>query len=445
MSVEQRVSRQQREVANRARPLDASTFATLPETFVEVLVNRAARTPDALACRFVEAEAEAQQLTYAELDAAARTIAGTLRDIPAGARCLLLFPPGLDYVTAFFGCLYAGAIAVPVYPPFAATQLQHVQSVLRDAEPDVVLSLGWLRESTQAFDHGDRSPVPVVATDELVPVSSSGWSPHVATSDTPAFLQYTSGSTGTPKGVVVTHGNLVANSQFIADRFGHTRDSRGLIWLPPYHDMGLIGGVLQPIYSGFEVTLMSPLRFLRDPASWLRLISETRATTSGGPDFAYDLCTRKVDDATLAQLDLSSWEVAFTGAERIRAETLRRFAERFSAAGFRGSSFYPCYGLAESTLMVAGVELGGGHRSLLVETQALAEGIAAAPESAAPAIELVSVGDSRARLPGRRRRPRHPQGAARRCGGRDLDLGPLGLRRLLEAGATVRGVRAPGR
>ena len=172
--------------------------------------------------------------------------------------------------------------------------------------------------------------------------------------DTLAFLQYTSGSTGNPKGVMVSHGNLLHNSALINQSFGHSPQSKGMIWLPPYHDMGLIGGVIQPLYSGFPVVLMAPVMFVQKPLRWLSAISRYKATTSGGPNFAYEACLQKITAEQRANLDLSSWEVAFCGAEPIRVDTLDRFAEVFGECGFRKEAFLPCYGLAEATLFVSG-------------------------------------------------------------------------------------------
>jgi len=329
-------------------------------SFVEVLRTRAAQTPDALAFRFVEPGREPEEISYAHLDAAARKVAAALAAASPGRtrgeRAVLLFPPGSGYVAAFFGCLYAGAIAVPVYPPTGPRHLPRLLALLRDCGPEfLVTTAGFtdaVREIADGLPAGGRRPVVV----DIDPSPDLAADPDVvdAGSATTAFLQYTSGTTGSPKGVVVSHGNLLANSELIRRRFGHTERSRGVIWLPPYHDMGLIGGILQPIYAGFEVTLMSPLDFLRSPASWLRAISDYRATTSGGPDFAYDLCVRKVPPEVREELDLSAWRVAFTGAEQVRPDTLDRFCHAFAACGFRRQAFYPCYGLAEATLMVTG-------------------------------------------------------------------------------------------
>jgi acyl-CoA synthetase (AMP-forming)/AMP-acid ligase II len=179
-----------------------------------------------------------------------------------------------------------------------------------------------------------------------------------------AMLQFTSGSTASPRGVVVTHANLMHNLKVIATGFRHDEHSQGVIWLPPYHDMGLIGGILEPMNTGFPVTLMSPLAFLQHPQRWISAVSRYRATTSGGPNFAYELCTRKVDPATIPGLDLSSWTVAFNGSEPVRPDTLDRFVEKFGPYGFRHEAFYPCYGLAEATLMVTGGEVDLPPRGL---------------------------------------------------------------------------------
>ena len=329
-------------------------------SFVEVLRTRAAQTPDALAFRFLEPGREPEEIGYAQLDAAARKVAAALAGAAPGRtrgeRAVLLFPPGSGYVAAFFGCLYAGAIAVPVYPPTGPRHLPRLRALLHDCDPGFLVTTAGFADAVRAIADGlpagGRRPVVV---DIDVPLDRTA-DPDVMDADlaTTAFLQYTSGTTGSPKGVVVSHGNLLANSEIIRRRFGHTECSRGVIWLPPYHDMGLIGGILQPIYAGFEVTLMSPLDFLRSPASWLRAISDYRATTSGGPDFAYDLCVRKISPQVRAEFDLSAWHVAFTGAEQVRPDTLDRFYDAFATCGFRRQAFYPCYGLAEATLMVTG-------------------------------------------------------------------------------------------
>jgi acyl-CoA synthetase (AMP-forming)/AMP-acid ligase II len=182
----------------------------------------------------------------------------------------------------------------------------------------------------------------------------------------PAFLQYTSGSTSQPKGVIVSHGNLMHNEQLIQQAFDQSESSVIVGWLPLYHDMGLIGNVLQTLYVGARCVLLSPAAFLQSPFMWLQAISLAKATTSGGPNFAYDLCVRKVSEEQRAQLDLSSWKVAFNGAEPIRPATLKRFAKVFASCGFKPEAFHPCYGLAEATLFVSGKRAAFRKSSRLV-------------------------------------------------------------------------------
>jgi amino acid adenylation domain-containing protein len=348
-------------------PQEPAALQSAPSsTFVDLLRLRAERQPDQLAYRFLpQGEHNAHSLTYAALDRQAHAIGAAL--VEAGARdqrVLLLYPPGLDYIAAFFGCLYAGAVAVPAYPP-TSTRLdrglaQRLRAIVRDARPTLaLLPAALLPLGDQLAAHEpDFAALRWLATDQLIaaPAAAAQDGPAVS-ADTLALLQYTSGSTATPKGVMLTHGNLLHNSALIHQAFGHSPASRGVIWLPPYHDMGLIGGILQPLYGAFPVTLMSPVSFLQRPLRWLEAISEYGGTTSGGPNFAYELCVRKTTPEQRAALDLSSWTVAFTGAEPIRPATLARFAAAFAPAGFRPEAFYPCYGLAEATLIVAGGRL----------------------------------------------------------------------------------------
>jgi amino acid adenylation domain-containing protein len=349
------------------------------------LARRAERQGDAVGYDFLaNGEREGESWTYGELDARARAFAYALdRRGGRGERALLLFPPGLEFVAALFGCLYAGVVAVPAYPPRAGRDDARLEAIARDCGAKFVLApsrpapTGSRPPAAPGLSAGNGSPAPPwLSADSGLPAApesaaaggllaslewvcaeelSGGQSgPVEAGPGEVAILQYTSGSTGAPKGVRLTHANLAANLDAIAQRFEHGPESRGVIWLPPYHDMGLIGGVLQPIYVGFPVTLMSPLAFLQKPLRWLSAIARTRATTSGGPNFAYERCVSAIPAEQRAGLELSSWRVAFTGAEPVRAETLDRFAEAFAPCGFRREAFYPCYGLAEATLLVAG-------------------------------------------------------------------------------------------
>jgi len=324
-----------------------------------LLRYRALNQPDKTAYIFLQdGESESDSLTYGELDLQARVIATQLQGLVApGEAVLLLYPPGREFITAFFGCLNAGVIAVPVYPPQRNQKKLRLQSIVADAQIKVMLTSSSLFTKIEKQLTED----PKLAELHCIITSSDGrndlvshWQQPTVNPDTLAFLQYTSGSTGTPKGVMVSHGNLMNNSEIIYQSFGHSSSSQGVIWLPPYHDMGLIGGIIQPLYGGFPVVLMSPIDFLKKPIRWLKAISNYKATTSGGPNFAYEACLRSVKPEQLAELDLSSWEIAFTGAEPVRFNTLERFASTFEACGFRQEAFYPCYGMAEATLFVSG-------------------------------------------------------------------------------------------
>ena len=366
------------------------------ENLAQLLHERATESPDAVAYRFVGKDESAEQITYAELDSRARAVAATIMAI-TGARphpVLLLFAPGLNYLVGLFGCFYAGVPAVPAFPPDPtrlARTLPRLAAIMDDAASDLVLTTsdlealmaGWLATTP-------RRPR-VIATD-LIGSGGEGLAPAVRP-ELPALLQYTSGSTSLPRGVMLSHTQLMNNCREIARGFGIHRGSSGGLWLPPYHDMGLIGGILTPLLCGIPVSLMSPVSFVQRPLSWLRMVSRYRSTIIGGPNFAYDLCVRRAKDADLEALDLSSVELAFTGAEPIRAETIERFVERFGPCGFGAESFYPCYGLAEATLFVTGGKRLGGWRKVSVARDALElHGTArpAAPEE--PSRSLVGCG-----------------------------------------------------
>ena len=329
-----------------------------PSTFVDLLRQRVEQQAEGLAYAFLaDGEQESGRLTYAELDRRSRIIACWLQEHRlAGQRVLLLYPPGLDYIAAFFGCLYARSVAVPVYPPRGSRGLDRLQSVAQDAQAQAALTTDKIASSMQP--QLERFPalhnLRIQSTDGLEESRAESWKSLSIDAQQLAFLQYTSGSTAAPKGVMVSHLNLLHNAALAKEAFGHDEGSIFVGWLPLYHDMGLIGNVLQPLYVGIPSYLMPPLAFLQKPVRWLRAVSRYRATTSGGPDFAYSLCVRKISHEQKEGLDLSSWKVAFNGAEPVRAATLERFAGAFEPCGFRKQAFYPCYGLAESTLLVSG-------------------------------------------------------------------------------------------
>ncbi|MDF9755952.1 acyl-CoA synthetase (AMP-forming)/AMP-acid ligase II [Pseudomonas hunanensis] len=301
----------------------------LPHSLVQALAQRAAQTPERIALRFLaDAPGEQAVLSYRDLDQRARTIAAALQARAGfGERAVLLFPSGPDYVAAFFGCLYAGVIAVPAYPPESSRQhhQERLLSIIDDAEPRLLLTVEALCDSLQGLEAlaGANAPS-LLAVDRLDSQLAAQWrEPRLEGRDI-AFLQYTSGSTALPKGVQVSHGNLVANEQLIRQGFGIDLNPDDVIvsWLPLYHDMGLIGGLLQPIFSGVPCVLMSPGYFLARPLRWLQAISDYGGTISGGPDFAYRLCSERVSEAALAGLDLSRWRVAYSGSEPIRQDSL---------------------------------------------------------------------------------------------------------------------------
>jgi 8-amino-7-oxononanoate synthase/acyl carrier protein len=329
-----------------------------PPTLVELLRHRAHHQPDQRCYTYlVDGENEEIHLTNSELDRQARAIAARLQDLNLkGERALLLYPPGLEFVSAFFGCLYAGVVAVTAFPPRPNQKLFRIESIVNDCRTKIALTTGDVMQRVQPMAEETEilKGMRWLATDQLPSGEETAWKdPHVR-SDTLAFLQYTSGSTGSPKGVMLTHGNLLHNSALIDYAFEHNRTGVGVFWLPSYHDMGLIGGVLQPLWVGKQNILMSPLHFLHRPLRWLQAITKYRAYTSGGPNFAYDLCVRRIKPEERQQLDLSSWKLAFNGAEPIRPKTLEEFVRAFGPCGFRRESFYPCYGLAEATLICTG-------------------------------------------------------------------------------------------
>ncbi|MGZ4032176.1 MAG: AMP-binding protein, partial [Tumebacillaceae bacterium] len=332
----------------------ANSYSSL----IELLQFRAFQQPERLAYTFLQEDGTEQSYTYLEMDRKARQLAALLQtQHRVGERALLLYQPGLAYLTAFFGCLYAGVVPVPAYPPRLNGNLGRLQSILQDAEATIALTsdaiLTGLERRFADAAWLNRS-VHWIVTDVLEDGLEELWKQPLVGREELAFLQYTSGSTALPKGVMLSHGNLLHNLELIQSCFGTHADSKCVIWLPPYHDMGLIGGILQPLYTGYPVTLMAPVDFIQRPVRWLETISRVGASVSGGPNFAYDLCVQKVTAEQRKQLDLSTWETAFTGAEPVRSETLERFVKTFAECGFRKEAFYPCYGLAEGTLFVTG-------------------------------------------------------------------------------------------
>ena len=327
-------------------------------SLVDLLELRARQDDGRFAFTFLSDDGNVDgRITYTELDRQSRTIAARIMEVAApGERALLLYPPGLEFISAFFACLYASVIAVPAYPPHRNRNLLRLQTIFRDAQPCLVLTTAALLPKTRNIisTFAGGADIRVIATDDL-PVSGglSCNRPQVS-HNTIALLQYTSGSTAAPKGVMLTHGNLLHNTALVNDAVGPAPDDSYVSWLPVFHDMGFMAGILQPLYRGLPSVLMAPAAFLAKPVRWLQAISRYKATASGGPSFAYELCVRRIEKADLDGIDLSSWTIAFNGSEPVRADVMDRFAATFVGCGFRRNAFYPCYGLAEATLMVSG-------------------------------------------------------------------------------------------
>jgi acyl-CoA synthetase (AMP-forming)/AMP-acid ligase II len=328
---------------------------------VELLRLRAEQQPDRQAFTFlVDGGADALSVTYAELDRRARAIAAFLqRDGLAGERALLLYPPGLAFASAFYGALYAGVTVVTAPMPISSRMgrtLPRLEAVARDAQPRVALTTSEaMVEIEKTFStSAEMRSMRWLITDTIPDDASEEWRDPEINLQTLAFLQYTSGSTASPKGVMVSHANVLHNSECIRLAWQYTHESVSVMWVPHIHDHGLVDGVIQPVYTGFRCVLMPNFSIMQQPIRWLRAISRYRATHSGGPNFTYDLCVRKIGREQLAELDLSSWITAVNAAEPIRKETLLRFIGTFEPCGFRRQTFFPAYGLAESTLVVSG-------------------------------------------------------------------------------------------
>ena len=371
-------------------------------TLVELCARRAADNPTHPGYIFQpDGGGPEEELTFGELDRRARTLAAALRGVvQPGDRALLQFPAGLNFLVAFFGCLYAGAIAVPAAGleagragPAAAAR---TRSIVGSARPTVLLSVdSYLRGLDPGLrDTAGLSSLPTLSVDDVGSAPPGDWCGPQVDPDDVAYLQYSSGSTGTPKGVVLTHRNALHNLGAIRDLFGDHPGRTGALWLPMFHDMGLVTGGLLPLYGGGRVTLMSPLSFVQRPYRWLAALSDGPAM-SAAPNFAYELCASRITDRQRATLDLSGWTCAIVGAERVRAETLARFAEAFAPCGFRPESFAPSYGLAESTLLVTSGPLLRGPTIRFLDRRALARHTIGDAREAGNAVTLVGSGRPR--------------------------------------------------
>jgi acyl-CoA synthetase (AMP-forming)/AMP-acid ligase II len=344
------------------------------ENFREILLGHAATRPDKTAFVMLnDFGAEVDRLTYAGLDCDARSIGSSLSALTAPQdRALVLYSSGLDFIRAFMGCQYAGVVAVPASLPFRYDQhRKRVEHVIEDAGASVIMTEDkWVDEIRGWLRYTPYARLPILATSECLSSDAASWNRRKSDGDV-AFIQYTSGSTGQPKGVIVRHSNIIHNSRLIRETMGYSETLLGGGWLPFFHDMGLIGLILQPAFLGASSILMSPTSFIKRPANWLKMISKYRIEASGGPNFGYEHCLSRIHDQDMAGVDLSCWRLCFSGSEPVRADTIERFLDRFGRYGVASNAFYPCYGMAETTLFVAGGKPSERHRTIVVDADKL--------------------------------------------------------------------------
>jgi len=367
-------------------------------SLVELLEHRAATQREERACIFLtDRGAEESTLTFGGLFERANSLAARLAAIAKpGDRALLVFPPGLEFVVAFFGCLIAGVIAVPMMVPRRQSARDSSASIMANCQPAVALTSPAMaiRDDLRARFAG--SDMQWLSVDLAPGIPSRIAFPRPGPDDI-AFLQYTSGSTSDPKGVVVSHANLLENLEMIRVALGNTKQSAFVNWVPLYHDMGLILNVLQALYVGALCVLMSPNTFVQRPLLWLRAIHEYRAEVAAAPNYGFDLCVSRLRADQMAGIDLSSWKIALTGAEPVRAETLERFVEAFAPYGLAPGAVFPAYGMAEATLMITAGRRGGGYITHTVSNAGLQAHAVRPPIEQADAHAVVGCGRA---LPG---------------------------------------------
>lgn len=350
-------------------------------TIVDILSTHALAKPRQTAFRFLaDGETESARVSYMQLHQQAQAIAARLQtQLRIGDRAILVYPDsgGLEFIAAFLGCLYAGIIAVPINPTRNTRSIKQLIARTEFCEAKITLT-------TKAFQHylfqrveDDQTLTQQLSTaawfntDEIDIAAANDWVAPTLTPDTIAFFQHTSGSTGQAKAAIITHENLLYNASIIYQALEHSDQSSFVSWLPLFHDMGLIGGIIQPLFGGFPCTLIPPNVWHQKPLCWLKAISRYRATTSGGPNFAYEHLARTTTRAEAHALNLETWSVAFTGSEMVRANTLAHFSDVFKPAGFSQKAFYPCYGMAEATLFSTGIQKSDAPKVLHLNADAL--------------------------------------------------------------------------
>jgi acyl-CoA synthetase (AMP-forming)/AMP-acid ligase II/esterase/lipase/acyl carrier protein len=389
------------------------------ENFYDIIVKNVELNQFKLFVKFINFEKEKEiDLSYVQLNKRSTEIAGYLlsKGLNKGDRCILLLEPGIDYITSFVGCLYAGIIAIPLYPPSNSSQVETVRNVINIAQPQMILTNRFIKKnlfklnlsllakniinsvsfrSRQKIILYSNENIEVVDVNNISSSFSDRFAPVSIKRDDIAMLQFTSGSTSTPKGVKISHKNLIDNTRRIKNNFGVSKHSISVSWLPPYHDMGLIGNLLEALYLGATCINFSPLEFIVKPLRWLELISKFKADVSCAPNFAYELCVKYANTDLVNNLDLSSWEVALTGAEPINPQTLKRFAEIYFRANFKRSSFKAGYGLAESTIFVTATSREQNVKILRIDKEQYFKGLVKEEQltSSDLQLEVVSCGN----------------------------------------------------
>jgi acyl-CoA synthetase (AMP-forming)/AMP-acid ligase II len=358
-------------------PSPKTQFSTL----VELLRYRAQHQGSKLAYQFLnDGKDEGPAYTYRELDTQARAIAAFLQQGKVkGERALLLYPQGIEVMAAFCGCLYAGVIAIPVPPPDAGRlkrTLPRLREIVKDAEATLVLSNARIIELIQdsGLEFPEFSSMKWIDTEQIDPSLADQWQDPEVDKDVLAYLQYTSGSTSTPKGVMLSHYNLMHHSAYLQRACGYKPEGATVNWMPYFHDYGLVEGLIQPMYTGMPCYIMAPMAFVKRPLRWLEAISKYKATHTQAPNFAYDLCVRRIKDNQKAGLDLSHWLSAGNAAEPINPKVMKDFTASFAECGFKWESFSPAYGLAEATLLVSSTPVGREPKLLPLDATLLEQG-----------------------------------------------------------------------
>lgn len=368
------------------------------QTFTDLLQARISLHPNKLAYHFFDGKSDTF-VNYEQLDQNIRRYAAVLQEHGLfNQRVILIFPAGMEFMYAFYACMYTGAIAVPASEPrqqrVEQSDLKRLLAIIADSDPKAIVTTPEICRAmkTQLTDELSSKPLLWLTPTELEQGDGDQWRPQILSADHLCFLQYTSGSTGSPKGVMIDHRNLIVNQQMLAEGLKNDSDTVIVSWLPLFHDMGLITKMLHATYLGVPSHHTLPSTFIRQPFLWLKAISEYGGTFSGGPNFAYDLCVQRINERRKAELDLSSWRIAMNGSEPIREATQRAFTEAFAECGFNPKTFNPCYGLAEATVYVSGYPARAGYSVAMLDEAKLSQRLAQEAINDTLAVPIVGSG-----------------------------------------------------